>query len=93
MMDWIDVDRKYPKLRRDTSALVLIAKPLRSRPERLVVSVGYLQRFGDGDCVWVDALSRVPDLPSVRYWMPLPDPPAVQRTAVGVVGGPEEAEA
>ena len=86
-MDWIDVDHKLPKRRGDSSALVLIARPLRSRPKRLVVTVGYLQRFNaGGEWIWVDALSRVLDLPSVRYWMPLPDPPAVQRTAVGVVG-------
>jgi hypothetical protein len=83
---WIDVNQKCPKLRDHTSAVVLIAKPLKSRPGQLVVSVGYLQKFGIEECVWVDALSRVPDLPSVRYWMPLPDPPVAQRTAVGVVG-------
>jgi hypothetical protein len=72
--NWIDVDQKYPPLRGTTSAFVLIAKPLRSRPGRLVTSVGYLQKY-DGETVWVDALSHVPDLPSVRYWMPMPDPP------------------
>ena len=82
-MDWIDVDHKLPKRRGDSSALVLIARPLRSRPARLVVTVGYLQKF-DGDYIWVDALSRVLDLPSVRYWMPLPDPPDVQRKPVEV---------
>jgi hypothetical protein len=90
---WIDVDQRLPKRQGDSSALVLIAKPLKSRPERLVVTVGYLQKFdAGGEWVWVDALSRVLDLPSVRYWMPLPDPPEmpIQRTAVGVVGKPVE---
>jgi hypothetical protein len=72
---WIDVDNKCPPLRGHTSALVLIARPLRSRPGRLVTSVGYLQKFSVQERVWVDALSQVPDLPSVRYWQPLADPP------------------
>jgi hypothetical protein len=71
---WIDVDHKCPPLRGYTSAVVLIAKPLRSKPRRLVTSVGYLQKYNE-ETVWVDALSRVPDLPSVRYWRPMPDPP------------------
>jgi hypothetical protein len=84
---WIDVDQRLPKRQGDSSALVLIAKPLKSRPERLVVTVGYLQKFdAGGEWVWVDALSRVLDIPSVRYWMPLPGPPVVEHTAVGVVG-------
>jgi len=74
-MEWIDVNQKYPEMRGNTSALVLIAKPLRSRPKRLVTSVGYLQKFGIEETIWVDALSRVPDIPTVRYWMPLPEPP------------------
>jgi hypothetical protein len=37
--------------------------------------VGYLQKFSVQERVWVDALSQVPDLPSVRYWQPLADPP------------------
>jgi hypothetical protein len=74
---WIDVNQKSPKLRGHTSPVVLIAKPLGSRPGRLVVSVGYLQKFGIEETVWVDALSHVLDLPSVRYWMPLPDAPDI----------------
>ncbi|KPJ72754.1 MAG: hypothetical protein AMS14_07170 [Planctomycetes bacterium DG_20] len=90
-MDWISVDQKLPKRRGNSSALVLIAKPLRSRPKRLVVTVGYLQKFdAGGEWVWVDALSRMPNLPSVRYWMPLPDPPDARRAAVGVSGKPVE---
>lgn len=82
-MDWIDVDQRCPKLRGQSSPLVLIAKQLRSRPGRLVTSVGYLQKFNaEGETMWVDALSRVPDIPSVCYWMPLPEPPRADGLAV-----------
>jgi len=76
MNDWIDVNKKRPKLlpSGDRSSTVLIARPLKSRPKRFYGSIGYLTRMyaGSDEYIWKDLARPDEIIVTVAYWMPYP---------------------
>lgn len=83
--EWIAANDQYPPMlgRGDNSEVVLIAKTMKSRPAKLTVSMGWLQRehVNSDRFIWVEVFSKGYDIfpPNVKFWMPLPEPPKDDR--------------
>ena len=82
---WVRASKREPQMIPGTnsSRVLLIAKRMKSNPEKLTVGMGYLQRTSNNSYVWQDIVSRTPGIPRVVWWAELPNPPEID----SVVGG------
>lgn len=85
-MEWISVKERLPEIEpgRDSSNLVLVAKRLQSRRDKLIIKMARLYKssgncFGGNTLIWFDQTSTAISgtIIDVAYWMPLPEPPEV----------------